>query len=186
MRKTKFYQNAWFPTPFAIYPNFYFGSDENTKELILRSTLCEELGVSSLELDIIKFTAIDELENEHYISDFKAQNSVSIKGMAQAHYLKSTSILLLPKGVYTKLRFYLGKDTNKFVYSNGDIEIVNDIEFLDFKIENKFKVDGKNDIEIKLWFDLVPLKFFKQFKFVSHLFYKLKGSKNKLVNQYSR
>ena len=98
MEKTKFYLPIWTVPPFSpnIMSNWYNGKSP-VKELILKNSITNELGVSEMKLNITKFAAIDNAGNEHHILDLPSQNSFAIKGIGSGHFyfLKSAGMVAL-------------------------------------------------------------------------------------------
>lgn len=157
MKRQTFYPTIWSPMPF----NFGFLAQGNrnstpTKEVILTNDMLSELKVSELDLNITKITALDTNGEEHQITEFKQASPISIKGMASGHYLRSSQLLNLNPGTFSKLRFYITQE-NKFTYNDGLVEDIFSYQMLDFEIENGLAVESNGAKEVKLWFDLVPL-----------------------------
>lgn len=170
MKKQTFYPTIWSPMP--LHFNLMMDRDHNgrrIKELILKNEMASELGVSEMELSILKFAAIDKLGNEHHILGFPEQTAVSIKGLSTGHFLRSSQVVKLQRGNYTKLRFYLGK-YNKFTYSDGLVEDAYSFDIMDFSIENGLSIEANEATEIKLWFDFAPYKFSSHLKGLLDLF----------------
>ena len=170
MKKQTFYPTIWSPMPLNF--DLMAQRDKNgrrIKEMILKNEMAAELGVSEMELSILKFAAIDKLGNEHHILDFPGQTAVSIKGLSTGHFLRSSQVVKLQPGNYSKLRFYLGNE-NKFRYSDGLVEDAFSFEILDFEIENGLSIEANEATEIKLWFDFAPYKFSTYFKGILDFF----------------
>lgn len=144
-------------------------SGRRIKEVILKNEMVDELGVSEMELNITKFVAVDTDGSEHHILDFPGQNAVKVKGMASGHFLRSSKVLNLKPGTYTKLRFYIGNE-NKFAYSDGLVEDVFSYDHLDFTIKNGLNIEGDEAAEVKLWFDFAPYKWSRYFKGLTDFF----------------
>lgn len=171
MKKTRFYPTVW---QAMVFPSGVAGQWDNDgrriKELILKNDRATELGISEMELNITNISALDDQGVEHPISNFPGQHSLPIKGLASGHFLQSKSVMNLPNGRYTKLRFYLGGKDNRFIYSDGVSESTSKFDYLDFTIENGLILDGRESKEIKLWFDFAPYKFSRHFKGLIDLF----------------
>lgn len=165
MEKTRFYPPLWSVAPFSsnIMSQWYNG-DRTVKELILKNSAMNELGVSEINLNIVKFAAIDKVGSEHHVLDFPGQNSVAIKGMGSGCFLKSSSMVTLKPGTYETLRFYVGKRNNRFVYSNGAEGTANDFDYLDFQMEKPLTICKDEKAEVKLWFDLAPYQLSRHFR----------------------
>ena len=167
MEKTRFYLPIWTVPPLSSnIMSIWYNGERAVKELILKNSITNELGVSEMNLNIKKFAAIDKEGNEHHILDFQGQNSVAIKGIGSGHFyfLRSDRMVPLRPGTYETLRLYVGKRNNKFIYSDGVVGKANDFDYLDFRIEKPLVI-GKNDKDvIKLWFDLAPYQFSRHFR----------------------
>ena len=185
MKKTSNYPNNWIPYPIMLHPDFWYGEEKNVKELILKNNYINELGISEMGLYINKFHAIDDQGNEHHILEISDQNTVTIKGISNAHFLKTRSMNKLPKGTYSLLRFYLSKKDHKFISADGEVKQFKDIQYLDFEIENGFTVSKLEENEVKLWFDLAPFKFSRHFKAFKNVFKGLLKPENILTNGLS-
>ncbi|KAB5490135.1 MULTISPECIES: hypothetical protein [Flagellimonas] len=185
MKKTNFYPTIWSTVPFA--PNAigdWYAEERAVKELILKNEAATSLKVSEMLLNITKFSAIDEHGKEHFIVDFPGQNPVSLKGIPSGTFLRSKSVLTLPEGKYTKLRFYLAGWGNQFVYQDGVEESANAFERLDFTIEDGFQMEGGEATEVKLWFDFAPFEWKRHFKPLTDLFIRSKSPRPRLANSF--
>lgn len=170
MKRLTFYPSVW-PVPYSLNEaSNFFQNGELVKELILSTSSNVSSEVSEMNLNINKFSAIDENGQEHVILNFSQQNSITFKGISSGHFLKSASLSSLNQGTYTTLRFYLNKENNCFIKSSGDMVAVNNLEFLDFEIENGLTVNGQGSVAFKLWFDFAPYKLSKYFKPFTDLF----------------
>ncbi len=185
MKTTQFYPTIW-STPLYI-PSVmegWYGSNTKEVELILKNEAATTLNVSEMSLNITKFSAIDEQCNEYFIMDFPGQNPVSLKGIASGNFLRSKSVLSLPKGKYIALRFYMAGWGNQFTYHDGVTESANSFQRLDFQIEGGFTVEDGHAPEVKLWFDFVPYQWKRHFKPLSDLFKGSKSQKPRLANSF--
>ena len=185
MKKKIFYPTIWSPAPYT--PNVmadWYGSETKEAELILKNEAAKSLDVSEMALNITKFSAFDEQGNEHFIVDFPGQNPVSIKGIASGNFIRSKSVLSLPKGEYTALRFYIAGWGNQFIYQDGVTESANTFERLDFQIEDGFTVETNNPPEVKLWFDFAPYQWKRHIKPLTDLFIGSKSQKPRLANTF--
>lgn len=185
MEKTRFYPSIWSVDPFSsnIMSQWYNGNS-TVSELILKNSAVNELGVSEMNLDIVKFGAIDDVGSEHPVLDFPSQNSVTIKGIGSGHFyfLKSASMIDLKPGIYKTLRFYVNKGNNKFIYSDGVEGEVNDFDYLDFRMKKPLVIGENGKDEVKLWFDLAPYQFSRHFKPLTDWLRKKKEQLPRLVN----
>lgn len=178
-----FYPTIW-STPLYV-PTIMeakYGVETCGTELILKNEAAMVLKVSEMSLNIIRFSAIDDQGSEHFIIDFPGQNPVSLKGMASGNFIRSRSVVSLPEGRYTTLRFYMAEWGNQFVYEDGMTESANAFKRLDFQIENGFTVEKDKAPEVKLWFDFAPYQWRRHFKPLSDLFMGSKSQKQRLAN----
>ncbi|WP_090293366.1 hypothetical protein [Flagellimonas zhangzhouensis] len=185
MKKTNFYPTIWSTAPYAPHVmEGWYKSHNGSAELILRNEPATSLKVSEMMLNITKFAAIDESGKEHFIIDFPGQNPVSLKGIASGTFLRSKSVLSLPNGTYTALRFYLAGWGNQFMYQDGKEESANAFDRLDFTIDGGFEVAEGHAPEVKLWFDFAPYQWKRHFKPLTDLFIKSKTSQPRLANSF--
>lgn len=185
MKKMNFYPTIWSTVPFA--PNAigdWYAAERRNKELILKNEAATALRVSEMVLNITKFSAIDEQGHEHFIVDFPGQNPVSLKGISSGSFLRSRSVLSLPKGNYVSLRLYLADWGNQFIYQDGEVESANSFDHLDFAIEGGFQVEDGETLEVKLWFDFAPFQWRRHFKPFTDLFMRSKSPRPRLANSF--
>jgi len=185
MKKTRFYPTIWSTVPFtpSIMADWY-APQNGSKELIMKNNAATSLKVSEMTLNIVKLAAVDMDGKEHQVVDFPGQNPVVLKGIPSGCFLRSKSLLALPKGKYTALRFYLAGWGNQFIYRDGVEESANTFESLDFAVENGFEIDGNELAEAKLWFDFAPYQWKRHFKPLSDLFKGSKSPKPRLANSF--
>ncbi|WP_108246331.1 hypothetical protein [Muricauda brasiliensis] len=185
MKKNMFYPTIWSTAPYT--PNVladWYGSENKGAELILSNEAATAYHVSEMTLNITRFSAIDEQGKEHFIIDFPGQNPVTFKGIASGNFIRSKSVLSLPKGKYTAFRFYMAQWGNKFIYQDGMEESANTFNRLDFNIEDGFVVEENNAPEVKLWFDFAPYQWKRHFKPLTDLFIGSKSQKPRLANSF--
>ncbi|MDF0707534.1 MAG: hypothetical protein VX772_10650 [Bacteroidota bacterium] len=185
MKKTRFYPTIWSTAPYApsVMAGWY-GAETQETELILRNEPATALRVSEMSLNITKLSAIDEHGEEHFIIDFPGQNPVTLKGISSGNFIRSKSVLSLPEGKYSSLRFYMAGWGNQFIYQDGVAESANSFERLDFQIENGFEVEKSKAPEVKLWFDFAPYQWKRHFKPLTDLFIGSKSQKPRLANMF--
>ena len=170
MKKMNFYPKTWQVVP-LLSDRYQLDSDGKCiKDLILRNIYATDMKVSEMDLNIIKFSAIDTKAQEHFIVDFPGQAAIPIKGMHTGLFLKSKSVLSLETGSYSAFRFYLGKSGSKIIYSDRYEERADGIKFLDFEIVNGLTIAGDESPETILRFDFVPFKSMGLFKSIAQLF----------------
>ena len=170
MKRITFYPSMW-PVPYNFNeaPNF-LQNGERVKELILNISSSVTSDVSEMNLNVNKFSAIDDKGQEHLILNFSGENSIKFEGMSSGHFIKSTSLFTLANGNYTTLRFYLNNENNCFIKSDGELVKANNIEFLDFEIEDGLAIDEQESMTFKLWFDFAPFKLSRFFKPFTDMF----------------
>ncbi len=185
MKKEKFYGNNWqvYPLSFDMYQ--YDSKGRYIKDLILNNNYATKMNISEMNLTIIKLSAFDLDGNEHFVTDFKGNNLIKIKGLFGGDFLRSTSVLKLGSGTYNILRFYLGKKGNSFVYSDRSEELVSDFNFLDFNIENGLNIKGNESPEVLLRFDFTPYERINYFKLAFQFFEKSRNFTGKFVDGLS-
>ena len=185
MKKTNFYPTIWSTAPYTpgVMADWYDTPNKGA-ELILKNEAATSLHVSEMSLNITKFSALDEHGNEHFIIDFPGQNPVTLKGISSGNFIRSKSVLTLPDGRYTALRFYMAGWGNQFVYQDGMAESANSFNRLDFQIEDGFAVEEGNSPEVKLWFDFAPFQWKRHFEPLTDLFMGSKSQKPRLANSF--
>lgn len=170
MKRLTFYPSMW-PVPYKLDgASDFFQNGGRVQELILNSSSSVAVEVSEMNLNITKFSAIDDKGQEHLMMEFSSQNSVNFKGLSTGFSIRSTSVASLKKGTYTTLRYYLNNMDNSFIKSNGEVVTANNIEFLDFEIKNGLIINGVESLEVKLWFDFAPFKLSSYFKTLTDWF----------------
>lgn len=180
-----FYPTIWSTAPYT--PNVladWYSSENKGAELILSNEAATAYHVSEMTLNITRFSAIDEQGKEHFIIDFPGQNPVMFKGIASGNFIRSKSVLSLPKGKYTAFRFYMAQWGNQFIYQDGMEESANTFNRLDFNIEDGFVVEEDNAPEVKLWFDFAPYQWKRHFKPLTDLFMGSKSQRPRLANSF--
>ena len=175
MKNLKLYPTIWQSIPYSLDTIDHWDEHgKRIKDLILSNTYASENGVSKMKLNIDKFSALDVLGNEHFISDFKGANAVDFEGLHTGLYVRTRSILRLPLGIYASFRFYLGKQGNQFTFSDRSVQSIHHMDYLEFKIENGLTLNGAEAEKAILRFDFEPYSFKSYFK---PLFQFFKGDK---------
>ncbi len=183
MKKTRFYPNIWTAIPYTSHVlSDWYGTQDPANELILKNSHLEKLGVSKMDLSVTKLSFVDIQGNEHESESFSGEKQTSLKELVNGSFVKLSNFGSIKPGVFDYLRLYLAESDNRFVYSTGEGETVNNISYLDFKIENGFEIKLENNLQIKLWFQLTPFHFGSYFKPFTDVFKKLKGQLPRLVN----
>ncbi|WP_242202053.1 hypothetical protein [Aestuariivivens insulae] len=155
--------------------------NKGIKELILKNTRNYNLGVSEMNLNITKITAMDSLGVEHFILNFPDQYSLNIKGVGYGRFYRLKKIMNLPPNTYTRLRFYLGND-NQFIFKDGVVENKSVYDYLDFEIENNLTLNAEKPSGVKIWFDMVPYELSRHFKFFSNWVNMFKNLRSSIQN----
>lgn len=164
MKRITFYPSMW-PVPYKLDgASDFFQNGERVQELTLNNSSSVSSEVSEMNLNITKFSAIDDKGHEHLMTDFSGQNTVKFKGLSTGFFNRSTSIASLKPGTYTTLRYYLNNKGNSLVKSNGEVVTANNIGFLDFEIKNGLTINSGESLEVKLWFNFAPFKLASYFK----------------------
>lgn len=127
--------------------------DQQTKDMILKSLLASERGIAQMTLNVERFAAIAEDGQEHFIMDFPGQRALTLHGLTSGKNIRTRSIVRLPQGRYTKLRFYIIPFGNTFTYQNRDQEPMVHFDYLDFDIEDGLVIRGRETAEFLLRFD---------------------------------
>jgi len=176
MKEIIFYPTIWQTIPYSLYNIGQWDAEgRQIKDLTLNNKLATEFGVSEMNLAPIKFTAIDIHGVEQFITDFTPQSEVNLKGLHTGLFIKSKSVLKLPKGTYTSLRFYIEETGNSFTYSDRSSEPISGVNYLDFEIEDGLDISDGEASEIILRFDFEPYTLSSYFKPVIQLFKKSKS-----------
>lgn len=182
MKETKFYPTIWQTIPYSLYNTGQWDAKgRQIKDLTLNNKLATEFEVSEMNLTIIKFTAFDINGVEHFITDFSPQTKVSLKGLHTGLFIKSKSVVELPKGTYSSLRFYIEETGNSFTYCDRSSEPISGVNYLDFAIEDGLDISDFEASEIILRFDFEPYTLASYFKPVSMLFKRSKSFTTNLV-----
>lgn len=183
MKRTTFNPTIWSMMSLNLESTRQLDHNGNRiKELILNSSYAEELGVSEMNLSITRLSAIDNMGNEHSIKNFEESIAVQIKQMGSGHFLKTSSVVSLDPGTYTKLRFHLAPSDNLFINKDGEEVSANKGSYLDFDIQNDFTIYDGEVTEVKLWFNLEPYNISRHFKPLKSLFNALRNPSPKLTN----
>jgi hypothetical protein len=170
MKRLTFYPSMW-PVPYKLDgASDFFQNGGRVQELILNSSSSVAAEVSEMNLNITRFSAIDDKGHERIIKDFSGKISVTFKGLGTGHFIKAAGMVALEPGTYTTLRYYLNNMDNSFIKSNGEVVTVKNIEFLDFEIKNGLIINGDESLEVKLWFDFAPFKLSSYFKSITGWF----------------
>ncbi|MCK0190314.1 hypothetical protein [Arenibacter sp. F20364] len=170
MKKMNFYPKTWQVVP-LLSDRYLLDSDGKCiKDLVLRNIYATDMKVSEMDLNIIKFSAMDANGQEHFIADFPGQASIPVKGMHTGLFLKSKSVLDLEPGTYNAFRFYLAKTGSRIIYSDRFVERADGIKFLNFEIVDGLTIKGEESPEAILRFDFEPFKANGIFKTIGQLF----------------
>ncbi len=175
MKNLKLYPTIWQSIPYSLDTLDQW--DENgkrIKDLVLTNTYASDNGVSKMNLNIEKFSALDTNGTEHFISDFKGNDGIAFEGLHTGLFVKTRSVLSLQPGSYSSFRFYLGNRGNMFTFSDRSTQSIHHVDYLEFKIENGLTLNGAEAEKAILRFDFEPYSFKSYFK---SLFQFFKGDK---------
>lgn len=123
------------------------------KDVVLESDMANELEISEMQLNLDRFSAIDQAGVEHFVLDFIGQKSLRIPSLQTGANIRTRSIVKLPHGVYTTLRFYIKPFGNRFIYSDRHEEPVTDFDYVEFKIQGGLRLSTDEPAEMILRFD---------------------------------
>lgn len=182
MKKTTFYPNIWQVIPYSFNMNDWDSEGRLIKDVVVTNWYATHNEVAEMHLNIIKFAALDSEGVEHFITDFKGNGAVPIRGMHKGEFLRSKSILLLEPGTYSTFRFYLGKTGSSFVHRDGREENIQDLQYLDFEIEGGLSIQGNEAPEVILRFDFVPFATARYFQNLGAWFKRPRGFGGRLAN----
>ncbi len=153
------------------------------REIILVSKLADENGISEMTVNLDRFSAIDESGSEYFIKDFSGQMAVQFPPMETGKNIRTKSILQIPQGMYTKLRFYLKPDDNVFTYRDRSKEIVFGYNFLEFDIKEGMKLDSAEESEVLIRFDFPKYQESALTHSIRRFFRKMNQTRSKLTMQ---
>lgn len=170
MKNRKVYPVIWSWPASSFSLDAYYGYDKNSKEITLINSKLSNSNVAQLQLNLKHFVAIDENGEEHTIQTFETPETLVIKGMSNGFFIKTFEEINLPVGVYQTLRFYVEKENNAAVYSNGVIDKIKELSSVDFRIKNDLVVQKEVAQKFKLWFDLPSFKWTNYFNPFTNLF----------------
>lgn len=157
MKTTHFYPNKWQMIPMAFQiASSYDSCHIQTRDLILKNDSVLEREISEMNLNLTKFSAIDIHGQEFVIKDFEQPTPLNIKGMHTGAYLKTKRTVDLPAGTYNSFRFYVNSSGNEMIFSDRSSQQIYSFHFLDFYIENDFRIEKDEPVEVMLSFDLMP------------------------------
>ncbi|NAY92770.1 hypothetical protein GTQ34_12665 [Muricauda sp. JGD-17] len=165
MKINKVYPNKWQTVPFTF--DLFAGwkaQGRAAKELILKNEVIKDGNIAEMTFNIYRFSAVDSEGREYLIQEFSENNAVTFKGMQSGHFVRLGSLVNLPARDYTALRFHVRNQGNVLRYADGNEENANQLDHLDFTIENGFTIKDEGVLDLKLWFDLVPFHWNRHWK----------------------
>ncbi|WP_222983177.1 hypothetical protein [Flagellimonas meishanensis] len=184
MKNNKVYPNKWQTVPFTF--DLFAGWEAQgrpAKELILKNEVIKNGNVAEMTFNIFRFSAVDSEGREYLIQEFPEDNAVTFKGMGSGHFTRLGGLVNLPARDYTALRFHFKRYGNLLTCADGSEEHVNQLDHLDFTIENGFSIQKEGTIELKLWFDLVPFQWKRHLRTLQSWFAK-KYERPRWANSY--
>ncbi|MFX0555495.1 hypothetical protein ACOCEA_01780 [Maribacter sp. CXY002] len=186
MKELKFYPTIWQTVPFSLDMMDQWDVDgKRIKDLILKNKYASEKGVSQMNVNVIKFSAIDKKGNEHIITDFSGNESMQLKGMHTGLFIKTKSVLKLDSGSYSTFRFYLSSKGNEFIYDDRSKEPLYRFDHLDFEIVNGLELSGDESKQVLLRFDFEPFSLLSYLKPFQKFLQGIKFKKMKWASSYS-
>ncbi len=126
------------------------------KELILTSTYAKEHSITSMHLNLLEFSAINEPGDEITVHDFPGQKAVDFTSLSCGSFLRSRNIVKLEQGKYKTLRFYIAGEDSYFTTCKREQRDMSDVNFLDFEVDGGFYITGEESPEFILRFDFPP------------------------------
>jgi len=179
---------TFYPTMFHTNP-FSFNRIElwdqagsDAKELFLRNSQAKEIGISKIELNVVKFSVLDKNGKEYNQSDFAKRVELNSKGIDTEFFINIISTLKLGKGTYTTIRFYASPSGNLLIYKNGRKEAMDHLDFLDFEITNDLLIEGTQELQVTMRFDFEPFSLKSFFRTLPGVLKKPRPNRGGLVN----
>ena len=157
-------------------------SGNEAKKLVLNNSKVKEIGVSKMILNVIKFSALDRNGNEYIQGDIPNRVEFNSKGINTEFFLNIKSMLKLPAGTYTSIRFYLERNGNSFKYNDGRQEEITHLEHLDFEIWEGLKIQKDEEFPVRFRFDFEPFSLTAYLRSLKSILGRSKPYEGKLIN----
>jgi len=140
-------------------PGIEYGAKmKDTQDIILKSTLVEELKVAKMQLDIAGFSVIAEDGAEYSVSDFPGQRYVTIFGDHTNRFIRTHCEVPLPPARYNRLRFYLEPEGGAFIFDDYCHKDLRGIDYLDFDIQDGLTIKDGQYPDLILRFKLTKFR----------------------------
>lgn len=155
MEKTNFFIYPTVPGSMDAFRWDSFG--RTIKDVALNNVEANRLGIAEMTLNATSVAAIAEDNSEHTILKFKNQYQLKLHGISTGRSVKTSSIMKLAPGYYTKLRFYLDGKIN-YLSENKEQKGIYGLDYLDFEFEDVLEIKGNETTEFVLRFNFPPFK----------------------------
>lgn len=186
MKNTKVYPTIWQSIPFSLDMMDQWDDKGNRiEDLVLSNNMALEKGVSEMILNVSKLSVLDDKGKEYFISKFKGNEALNLKGVHTGLFIKTREVLELKPGKYKSFRFYLGGSENSFIYKDRSKKEIYGFSFLDFEIQNGLFLNGTESKQVILRFDLKPYSLSSYFKSLINLFRRPENIKQKWANSFN-
>lgn len=157
MRKITFYPTMFHTNPFSFNMIEVWDQERsNAKELFLKNNQAKEMGVSKIELNVVKFSALHISGKEYTQNDLPNRVELNAKGIDTEFFRNIKSTLKLEKGIYTSIRFYITHSGNLLTCNNGKKEALDHLDCLDFEITNDLTIEDSEELQVTMRFDFEP------------------------------
>ena len=183
MNNLKYYPTMFHTNPFSFNMIELWDRPGNEAvELLLNNSKAKEIGVSKMMLNVTEFSAFDRNGIEHIQSGIPNQVEFNSKGIDTEFFIHITSMLNLPAGTYTTIRFYLNRNGNSFKYNDGRKEDIAHLDYVDFEIWNGLKIKNDQELSVRMRFDFEPFSLTAYLRSLKSIFRGTKPNEDKLVN----
>lgn len=173
MKNNKVYPNKWQTVPFTF--DLFAGWEAQgrpSQELVLKNEVLKNGNIAKMTLNIFRFSMVDAEGRAYLIQEFPENNAVTFKGMQSGHFVRLGVPINPPARDYTALRFHVKGQGNILSCADGSEEVIDQLDHLDFAIQNGFSVQNEGTMELKLWFDLVPFQWKRHLQTIQSWFAK--------------
>jgi len=155
MEKTGYYI---YPTVPGSMDAFRWDSQGRTiKDVALNNAEVDRLGIAQMTVNATSVAAISEDNSEHTILKYKDQYQLTLHGIATGRSTRTSRIMKLAPGTYTKLRFYINGKIS-YLSETKEERGIYGLEYVDFEFESPLEVKGNESPEFILRFNFIPFK----------------------------
>ena len=183
MKHKKVYPTIWQSIPFSLDTMEQWDDKGNRiEDLVLVNDMATQRNVSEMILNVAQISIVDDSGMEHFMTKFKGNEALNLKGLHTGLFLKTKEAIDLKPGNYKSFRFHLMGQGNYFFNKERNMEAVYGFSFLEFNIQNGLIVTGKESKQVILRFDFTPCSFSSYFKPFISLFKKSKTVTYKWAN----